>query len=175
MVRLAMPHRSGWRFSPRAWGWSVSQAHDGSQWNSSPHVRGDGPDIAGHGAYTSRRSPHVRGDGPDLRARLIRERQFSPRAWGWSAVARPLASSVGFSPRAWGWSGGTHGRAARQRVLPTCVGMVRGMSRAMAPDLVLPTCVGMVRHPSFRPGPERSFSPRAWGWSATGPVIRRRC
>ena len=92
------------QFSPRAWGWSVTRT-------SSLDLRIVLPTCVGMVRRSasclprSTGSPHVRGDGPQFSWPMTVSREFSPRAWGWSAVkgsARLL-----------------------DEVLPTCVGMVQ--------------------------------------------------
>ncbi len=108
-VRGDGPH--GWRtsgdreqFSPRAWGWSVAI---GAAANANVVL----PTCVGmvrraHAArFAWMRSPHVRGDGPVVTGDVNHGAEFSPRAWGWSALRRERLT---FWP-----------------VLPTCVGMVR--------------------------------------------------
>ena len=99
--------------------------------------------------------------------------------------------AIKFSPRAWGWSAPQSGVPSGLCVLPTrsCGdGPPRGQIYLYAGHVVLPTRVGMVRTTSTRScrrgcsphargdGPPSSsaevgviaFSPRAWGWSASG-------
>ncbi len=79
-----------------------------------------------------------------------------------------ILALVSFSPRAWGWSDLPGSRSGAQRVLPTCVGMVRTyrMDSALRERSPHVRGDGPTRP---RPGGKGlAFSPRAWGWSASG-------
>ena len=98
--------------------------------------------------------PHPRGDGPQTTWPARPFTEFSPPAWGWSAVK--LVSS------------------AIRRVFPTHVGMVRHHE---------PTKQNPIRFPHARgDGPKGlttwktliRFSPRTWGWSELGAGARHR-
>ncbi len=71
------------KFSPRAWGWSVTLTPDQQRKLVLPTrvgmVRKRGP-VQG----VEKRSPHARGDGPSWRDAMQAHAAFSPRAWGWS-------------------------------------------------------------------------------------------
>ena len=197
----------GW-FSPHAWGWSADRNARFRPVQVLPTrvgmVRASGhrtaltavlPTRVGMVRYrrSSRicrwRSPHPRGDGPgSARSSSNARHEFSPHAWGWSALASsPLSAACGsphtrgdgpacgawsqrqivFSPHAWGWS------VVR---LQCCVricgsphtrgdGPDRSMHRCWSRD-VLPTRVGMVRSSRYCGRARLRFSPPAWGWSA---------
>ncbi len=133
------------KFSPPAWGWSgMARARHVSRRVLPTRVgMVRSPPFPQQSRLSS---PHPRGDGP--RDRMVRPEplQFSPPAWGWSAVHDVLSL------------GGC--------VLPTRVGMVR---------VVVPEVALRKRSPHPRgdgpsqDAPEKApvlFSPPAWGWSA---------
>ena len=90
--------------------------------------------------------PHPRGDGPNFSCSFCVRSEFSPPAWGWSAMPT--------------------GKVFMRQVFPTRVGMVRirvGINRTD----------GRFPHPRGDGPPESPsasrksrFSPPAWGWSA---------
>ena len=160
-------------------------------------------------------SPHTRGDGPYLFLALGHNSSFSPHAWGWSALenassryqsvlptrvgmvrlrivyARVVGRSphtrgdgpqiwhrgtrvIEFSPHAWGWSDRNTIESRCAEVLPTRVGMVRSQSRSR------PCCSSSPHTRGDGPVPAAvremavSFSPHAWGWSAVSRCERSR-
>ena len=152
-------------FSPRAWGWSaggrpcvsgevfptrvgmVRLRHYATQRTGRfPHARGDGPTDRSRPSEAVRRFPHARGDGPIVSERLIKlGRQFSPRAWGWSATHAAL-----------------HGSCC---VFPTRVGMVRTATWTVADRSSFPHARGDGPLRAWLAFRACAFSPRAWGWS----------
>ena len=119
-VPLGIPHTRGdgppwaWRatplapYSPHAWGWSDSRlCHD--------RRAAVFPTRVGMVRYTYsarvviQSIPHTRGDGPARRHRGAVSREYSPHAWGWSALPA--------------------GPPGGQGVFPTRVGMVRPGNR----------------------------------------------
>ncbi len=92
------------KFSPPAWGWSVSTPESEKRQNVLP-TRVGMVRTENESRERKKRSPHPRGDGPAV-------------VGDWNVI-------VTFSPPAWGWSGGQHDHQRRRRVLPTRVGMVR--------------------------------------------------
>ncbi len=141
------------KFSPPAWGWSVTVVPVAAPILVLPTRVGmvrDGASMA----LTSPRSPHPRGDGPH------------------NAV--PAAPTAMFSPPAWGWSVPSEIDRYRQTVLPTRVGMVRapavagwGGSGSPHPrgDGPVSPCTSRAMSP---------FSPPAWGWSDRHRVLEER-
>ena len=140
------PCSLAYSFSPRAWGWS-------EHWHCLPHrsavlptrvgmVRDRYPRTSGW-----RGSPHARGDGPQAGTLVILLPAFSPRAWGWSAVASTDGIPSG--------------------VLPTRVGMVRGDLTQHSSWLRSPHARGDGPSASRSSASCQPFSPRAWGYSVT--------
>ncbi len=92
----------------------------------------------------------MRGDGPVVTLQEEWEKQFSPRAWGWS-------------------EDDVH-EMQLGNVLPTCVGMVRTYDVVLEPFGRSPHVRGDgPGRPGFQ-GKTRLFSPRAWGWSAAAGI-----
>ena len=72
---------------------------------SSPHVRGDGPEVKGHEAMENVVLPTCVGMVRGPCGCPLSAVEFSPPAWGWSAIRNlQSAGAILFSPRAWGWS-----------------------------------------------------------------------
>ncbi len=94
----------------------------------------------------SRCFPHGCGDGP------------SP---GWAC-----AWVTWFSPRVWGWSALAELRDLLARVFPTGVGMVRTQSRKLRPTRCFPHGCGDGPAGDTLLDRLLRFSPRVWGWSA---------
>ncbi len=142
----SIPRRNARSFSPPAWGWSASPLDIQRQRHVLP-TRVGMVRVSKHYTARSHRSPHPRGDGP-------------PSAF-------PASRQRAFSPPAWGWSGDVFIRRPRRGVLPTRVGMVR-------PSRQLPITNPSSPHPRgdgpfIHAVPEgfETFSPPAWGWSAS--------
>ena len=151
-------------------------------------------------------SPHPRGDGPQLNRDNYERGMFSPPAWGWSDLTTPtkeqksvLPTRVGmvltsaisratrygsphprgdgpllevcaiepgkFSPPAWGWSELEAAPAPPRGVLPTRVGMVRFMARMRASPPRSPHPRGDGPTSGVYLIKNEWFSPPAWGWS----------
>ena len=131
-------------FSPHAWGWSES-------WVSCCYPLSVLPTRVGMVRGTSWwssglvSSPHTRGDGPGTVPSDIAASQFSPHAWGWSVLTKPLRD--------------------RLHVLPTRVGMVRMVSTSSKGASSSPHTRGDGPPWSERLHGWAGFSPHAWGWS----------
>ena len=79
--------------SPRAWGWTVDEGRD----HRVPHgvpTRVGVDRMSTRNARMLRRRPHARGGGPALVALVLSQRAASPRAWGWTVAAHPLAGEA---------------------------------------------------------------------------------
>src|SRR5581483_1763569 len=77
------------------------------------------------------------------------------------------------SPRAWGWTAGP-GRAGHGRpVVPTRVGVDRRRRRCRRAWRSRPHARGGGPQTVFAAWLAAQSSPRAWGWTATGPDPRR--
>ena len=86
MVRTAdAADRAAERFSPPAWGWSVTYAHSQNEVTVFP-TRVGMVRLRAPVSRAQRSFPHPRGDGPPGQHRRYRLVQFSPPAWGWSAM-----------------------------------------------------------------------------------------
>ncbi len=76
-----------------------------------------------------------------------------------------------FSPRAWGWSELARVGVAVAAVLPTRVGMVRSAPPRASGSRCSPHARGDGPLVHARAHLQRLFSPRAWGWSELRPQI----
>ena len=140
----------GWSsFSPPAWGWSAAMVAGEAGAIVFP-TRVGMVRISGSPPGTQARFPHPRGDGPHPQRRPLRQRPFSPPAWGWSGTVYCNASS--------------------SRVFPTRVGMVRGIQVMSRKPESFPHPRG--DGPQIPTGMKEglAFSPPAWGWSVTVPL-----
>ncbi len=135
-------------FSPHAWGWSDEREWFAESGMVLPTRVGMVriPPLPLIGATSS---PHTRGDGPMPTATGIWLAEFSPHAWGWSAIRFRVGSAA--------------------PVLPTRVGMVR--LHRKAPPFVerSPHTRGDGPLSSKHRRQTQKFSPHAWGWSVGGP------
>ncbi len=133
------------RFSPPAWGWSACARTTTGDGDVLPTRVGM---VRSARVTRSRRwcSPHPRGDGPFQSLVVSFRDQFSPPAWGWSALG-PLQLHRGF-------------------VLPTRVGMVRAGLRYRLPRGGSPHPRGDGPDGETKKTLRVKFSPPAWGWSA---------
>ena len=133
-----------WGFSPLAWGWSVidflAVAQDAVFPTRVGMVRAPSPSPAQTICF-----PHSRGDGPAVRQNTTTRTEFSPLAWGWSALRR-FKMVLG-------------------SVFPTRVGMVRKRRHQPPESRSFPHSRG--DGPPLMPASDRLnwFSPLAWGWS----------
>ncbi len=131
-------------FSPHAWGWSGRESPFLAQRWVLPTrvgmVRGPSGATGPSGG-----SPHTRGDGPRSNSWLVRQKEFSPHAWGWSVEFPPQLVALG--------------------VLPTRVGMVRDCGDAFLPCNRSPHTRGDGPISRSARSNARLFSPHAWGWS----------
>ena len=157
-------------------------------------------------ALSLRSSPHTRGDVPNILRLAISAAEFSPHAWGCSVgrlVDRRnrhvLPTRVGmfrrsspptepsrssphtrgdvpfryctppymwqFSPHAWGCSVRTEPCDGTRQVLPTCVGMFHAKGISLPGLLRSPHMRGDVPIFITKPLIENEFSPHAWGCS----------
>ncbi len=133
-------------FSPHAWGWSDLRSEIDADQGVLP-TRVGMVRFTVTANFAAGGSPHTRGDGPHIKSAKGCDGLFSPHAWGWSVLKNVTISS--------------------RKVLPTRVGMVRpqcwlvrllGSSPHTRGDG--PRLGGVRRRPT-------SFSPHAWGWSAS--------
>ncbi len=141
-----MPDRILAKFSPPAWGWSVTEKTTCGRKLVLPTRVGMVRKVAS-AFKQSRRSPHPRGDGPNL--------------------LFVMGSGSGFSPPAWGWSVPGDVHRACKAVLPTRVGMVRTTASPLAASSRSPHPRGdgpQVKQPCAS---LPLFSPPAWGWSVS--------
>ncbi len=138
-------------FSPRAWGWSVLHGLP-------DHRRSVFPTRVGMVRSSTTplpqrsRFPHARGDGPIGLGLGSCVSEFSPRAWGWSAMTLLIGG---------GWP-----------VFPTRVGMVRKRGPPGSDGRCFPHARGDGPHWLDRVLVVLEFSPRAWGWSGQGDCRR---
>ena len=132
------------KLSPRTWGWSEINLWTRKTIEVVPtHV---GMVRRQHVSLSNNaRCPHARGDGPSVIADFTRQKELSPRTWGWSSAPA--------------WS------CPIRRVVPTHVGMVR---RSAASEALPPRCPhARGDGPRLRRWTSCSIllSPRTWGWS----------
>ncbi len=137
--------RGHWsRFSPHAWGWSafnyIRKTNDIVLPTRVGMVRKSDCE-----REVQAGSPHTRGDGPTDAIVGETGTQFSPHAWGWSAVSR------------------RHTHAPH--VLPTRVGMVRPHAVTRLEQQSSPHTRGDGPLNMKRILTIGMFSPHAWGWS----------
>ena len=132
-------------YSPHAWGWSGLANRVARFWAIFPTRVGM---VRPADAETSagRNIPHTRGDGPAVASNRASRTQYSPHAWGWSALRDSFQRS--------------------QSIFPTRVGMVRS-------PMVIGHNLHHIPH-TRGDGPRtvaicrrrKIYSPHAWGWSA---------
>ena len=133
------------KFSPPAWGWSEGTCWRDCQTSVFPtRVGMVHPQSSPQRPQTS--FPHPRGDGPRMAVPYDPAMQFSPPAWGWSALAS-VCAAVG-------------------KVFPTRVGMVRLSPATCSPCGCFPHPRGDGPVVTIRSNGWNGFSPPAWGWSA---------
>ncbi len=132
------------RFSPPAWGWSVTEQEKENAMKVLPTRVGM---VRARSSCASRPpgSPHPRGDGPGGAGFLVVVDRFSPPAWGWSARRDR--------------------RGGRDGVLPTRVGMVRPGARVSLRAVGSPHPRGDGPASVAQAAEIAKFSPPAWGWS----------
>ena len=155
------PHK----FSPHTWGWPVL-VFDETVLNSVLPTHVGMARVHWLLSLINTSSPHTRGDGPQVYYSSTQYTKFSPHTWGWPVVANPIAGQdvvlpthVGmarvitriksippgsphtrgdgpgqplfsgthksFSPHTWGWPARGAGDEIGKWVLPTHVGMAR--------------------------------------------------
>ncbi len=133
-------------YSPRAWGWTVTQEAVYLDLTVFPTCVGVDRDPA-RVHRCERRIPHVRGGGPGTRLAVQQMREYSPRAWGWTV--------------------GPTGRHQASAVFPTCVGVDRCLSCPQPKHTSIPHVRGGGPTPTGLISTPIMYSPRAWGWTAS--------
>ncbi len=132
------------KYSPRAWGWTAFICALAFSLKVFPTCVGVD---RWHQRYPECHPgiPHVRGGGPPTVAPIWKCSPYSPRAWGWTAVANRGAGGA--------------------LVFPTCVGVDRSIRRVPVLISGIPHVRGggpiYARERVTRTG----YSPRAWGWT----------
>ena len=132
------------RYSPPAWGWSVTARARGEHSAVFPTRVGM---VRPLGSRQRPRAciPHPRGDGPVGKVLNEFRGKYSPPAWGWSVSPAPFPE--------------THS------VFPTRVGMVRFPGTAPSSPSSIPHPRGDGPLIAARDGKVLAYSPPAWGWS----------
>ena len=100
-----------------------------------------------------RRFPHTRGGGPYTSARTPGAYEFSPHAWGWTSSSQTRLCPVAVFPTRVGVDLYT-GRPSPAR---------RGFPHTRGGGPRTKDCIGRIT----------MFSPHAWGWTASLPVVWR--
>jgi len=137
------------RFSPHAWGWTVSPRRQRAGILVFPTRVGVDRSMRER-LPLLRSFPHTRGGGP-RRTLLIR-------------------AGLWFSPHAWGWTVSYSGTTPAPRVFPTRVGVDRRHQPGAAQPGRFPHTRGGGPCESDQRRRAMMFSPHAWGWTGQGRI-----
>ena len=142
------------RFIPTCVGQILRGALPVAQAKVHPHVRGADPHVLLVRGLRSAVHPHVRGADPASRVYDLPDLSVHPHVRG--ADVDRLTS-----------------RALHQRFIPTCVGQIPIATHIMQTmNRFIPTCVGQMHPLDLHRVKRRGSSPRAWGRSSLGTLIK---
>ena len=152
------------KFSPHAWGWTVSETTEPPPAIVFPTRVG--VDLqATPDEIQQRCFPHTRGGGPFYFRVQDGIFQFSPHAWGWTATRATPIDRTGVFPTRVGVDRGICCMLSPPGVFPTRVGVDRGYLVQVKLQARFPHTRGGGPYTSARTPGAYAFSPHAWGWT----------